>query len=207
MRFFMIVFLLFATTLQSQQSKTRTVPCGEKGERLATYWYYTAVLDGIRPPGPRSLVSISLSPTPESKLVLRTDGNKYELLRGAPKENISAFLDRLDSSCQLPLNPRQTVDRIAMNWATTEIPRAKFEELHRDFTTALVQYSTNAQTRFASVLTEGGVVHVHTPQYVVVYENGGFEHIEVEAWDDTENPDKMNPIIKWIHTILNLAKS
>jgi hypothetical protein len=32
----------------------------------------------------------------------------------------------------------------------------------------------------------------------------GVSNIKVEAWDDTEDSGKINPVVKWVHTILEL---
>jgi hypothetical protein len=103
-------------------------------------------------------------------------------------------------------NPAEAVDLIKVNWEKVEIPHAKFEQLHRDLTSALSQYSSNIQARFALVLLKGGVQHLHKQEYAVVYDNKGFERIKVEAWDDTDDPTRMNPVIKWVHAILKLSK-
>ena len=66
------------------------------------------------------------------------------------------------------------------------------------------QYSSNIQARFTSVLANGDLEHLHAPIYAVVYDNKGLEHIKVEAWDDSEGSGKMNPVVKWVDTILKL---
>jgi hypothetical protein len=40
-------------------------------------------------------------------------------------------------------------------------------------------------------------VVLHSAEYRVAYESFGFEQFELRAFDDTEDPSKMNPIVRW----------
>lgn len=205
MRTAIAIVLLLTAQAQRHSSEVGVRPCPAGGQGLDTYWYYKAVLDQIRPPDwARYSLTISFSPKPQTKLILRTNGEKFELSRGEPDTNVSDLLEALDRACRLPPNPADAADMIKVNWENAEVSAGDFGRLHSDFTAALSRYTTDIQMRYASVLSEGGVIHLHTPEYSIVYDNHGFEHIEVEAWDETGDPVKMNPLIKWVHAILKL---
>lgn len=171
---------------------------------VLTNCYYQAVLEAIRPPGwQESRVTISFGD--EFKYILRTNGKRFVLLKGSPAGDIYKQLQSLDLSRRLPPDPGKAVDLVSYTWKTTELSAAEFNRLHQDFTSALTQYVSAIQTRYAKVLEKGGVLHLHTPQYLVVYDNRGFEHVSVEAWDDTQDPAKASRIIAWVHTVQNLA--
>src|SRR5277367_3304245 len=100
--------LFSAALLQGQQQRAQTNPaaaCGDQSVGLPDF-YYEAVLERIRPPVRHWLISITMGG--ESKLVLWTDGNKFELWKDMPdipEKNIDRFLLDLDQSCHLPPDP------------------------------------------------------------------------------------------------------
>jgi hypothetical protein len=61
------------------------------------------------------------------------------------------------------------------------------------------------QKRYGSLLETGETVqHLHSAEYTVVYDNN-FEHLEARAYDTTDDPAKMDPIVRWAHKVLLLA--
>jgi len=206
MRFILSIVFLHAVLLQGQQAKPGKT-CGDSGQGLTTYWYDRAVWEHIQPDGwSSSLIRISISVNAESKLVLMAVRDNFELVRGAPEGNFYKVLDAMDQSCQLALDPSETAKRVRINWQRSELSPSMFSQIHRDFTGALSQYVSNVQARYTSVLRNGGVQMLHAAEFSVVYDNFGFEHLEISAYDWTDDPQKMDPVIKWARGMLKLSE-
>jgi hypothetical protein len=201
-------FIFLSAALLNGQEHNPAKTCGEHGQGLLTDAYYQAVLErALRPPNERmSLISISVSgPYAQWRLVLRERGSKFELLRGTTESHVYESLADLDATCQLPSDVI-SAERLKVKWESVELPAAKFGQLHREFTSALSQYASNVQARYAPLLATGTFsITFHVPEYTVLYDNRS-EHIEIRAVDSTPDPDKMDPIVKWTHSVLKLGE-
>jgi hypothetical protein len=204
MRFLMTIAFLCAGLAQGQQPSG--APCGEQGQGFFSQSYYEGVLHTIRPPDwNHSLISISFFIKGETKLVLRTDGKTFELLRGRPEHAIVFSLEAADRLCMLPLDPVKALDLVQINWEQVAISRSTFDQLHREFTAALGKHMSGVQGQYAELLkTRQVMVHLHTPEYSVLYDNGD-ERIEVRAIDSTDDPTKKDPVVTWVQAILKIA--
>ena len=206
MRSFIVAALVLfsAALLQGQKPQAQTNPgaaCGDQSVGLPDF-YYEAVLEHIQPPVGRGVISIMMGG--EKKLVLWTDGEKFQLLMDTPdtaQEGINKFLLDLDQSCRLPADPADAAALIKVKWESKELSPVQFAQIHRDFTSALSQYVSKIQERYGS---RALVEYLDAIRFSIVYDNN-HEHIEVEAWDVPEN-GKTSPMIKWAHEFRKLAK-
>jgi hypothetical protein len=194
---FAVAFVLVLSSLVygQEEAKPGAVCTGKHNENL-TYMYALDVMQQLQPPGD-SLILVSVSADSESKLVLRISQppTAYELWRGVPEENLYNLLLRLQDSCLLPPNPYEAVKLVRIKWQRLVLPRDSFQTMYNDFSLALAQYSSAVATRPATI--RGGRVVLHSAEYRVAYESSGFEQFELRAFDDTEDPSKMNPIVRW----------
>lgn len=206
MRSIAIAFLLSCVVVtMAQQQRPRTNPpsaCGDQSLGIPAF-YYEAVVSHFEPPGfHKSLISIAEGA--EIKVVLVTDGEKFELWTdtpNTPQENVNEFLLNLDQSCRLPPDPADAANLIKVKWESKELSSDQFAQLHRAFTTALSQYVVNAQNRYNSlIVTPMLSIYTDAIRYPIVYYNNQ-EHIEVEAWDIPEDP-----IVAWVHKLKKLAE-
>jgi len=207
-RLFVALLFFPAVLLQAQQPEG-PAPCGERGQGLATYSYYEAVLDRVHPPDwAQQAITISVTAAgPDTKFILRTDGRSFELLRGTPEKSIYSLLDNLDHSCALPPNPVKAADDLVkVRWERTSLSPGEFRELHTAFALALSKDASNIHSGYASFLTSG-VVHIHTPEYTVVYDNGGRHHLSVRLDDSTDDPSKMDPMVRWVRELLRRSQA
>jgi hypothetical protein len=204
MRYLMLLITVSMTPLVAQQRKM-VGPRATAPESCVSEAYYEAVLHAIRPPQ-WQVSRISITFGSEFRYVVKVDGTSAELLKGIPDGNILKQLQDLDAAGKLPYDPDEAVGLLAYTWHRKPIPIIKFKQLHIEFMAALENYVSDSQKRFNTVLTEGGVLHLHSPEYSIRYDNHGFEHINVIAWDDTDDPTKTRPLIKWVHEILKLSE-
>jgi len=214
MPFTIAAIIILSALAQGQQldlekQQAHAEKCGVQAQGLLTYWYSQAVWEHILPQDrPRSLItiSVSLTGTPSKLIVRAADAVNFELLRGTPLENFDVALDNLNKSCRLPLNPIEAAKLIRTTWERVDLPSNKAAQIHRDFTTALSEYSANMQKRYNSLLSTALTFQrIHTAQYSVVYDNR-FEHAEVRADDVTDDPARMDPIVRWARGILKLSE-
>jgi hypothetical protein len=189
------VFVLSSLLYGQEEAKPRAVCTGKHDETL-TYMYSLDVIQHLQPPG-NSLILVSVSADSESKLVLRISQppTAYELWRGVPEENLYNLLSRLQDSCLLPPNPYEAVKLVRVKWQRLVLTQDTFQTMYNDFSLALAQYSSGVATRPKTI--RGGRIVMDSSVYTVAYDSFGFERFEVRAFDDTEDPSKMNPIIKW----------
>lgn len=200
-------FFVATATVGGQQPQFNPgTTCGRQSKGLPDFYYETVVRQ-IRPPEwPRSLIRISLGG--ERKLVLMTDGEKYELWTDTPdvpQGSIGEFLANLNESCRLPADPGKAVALISFKWETKELSRSKFEQLHLGFTRAVSAFASKAQRRYASLIkTKMGTIHLDSSYFQIVYDND-HEHIELGAWLD--NADKtMDPVVKWSRDLNSVGR-
>jgi hypothetical protein len=112
------------------------------------------------------------------------------------------FLFDLDEHCRLPLDPADAAKMIKLKWEKVDLSATQFAELHRQFTEALLSYTSRAQARYEPLLSEGyETVHLGAFQYPIVYDNQQ-EHIELKVWDAAGDP-----MVKWVHDLKQLAES
>jgi hypothetical protein len=205
------IVLVSAASLQAQQPRVQSKPgvvCSDKDRRMGRQdLYYFEVLRQIEPPDWKdSLISITVGG--EKKLVLWTDGKKFSLLTDTPettRKNIYDFFLDLDHSCRLPSDPAKAVGLIKIKWESKDLSSAQFADLHRTFTNALLQYVSNIQDRYTSMIeTQLSPLYLDAVRYTVVYDNH-YAHSEVDAWDVPEN-GKPNPMVNWVHELKKLGE-
>ena len=189
---------------------TAGVGCEDQSHALASGAYGLAVLEQVWPAAfPRSAgITIAVVFRPEISVLLHTDGTKFELWIGTanvPKNNVWNFLEDLAESCHLPPDPADAVKLLNIQWEAKELKPAQFEQLHKDFITALTDYVSTVRERsahFMSKRSQGGGVDASI--YPVVYDNS-WEHLKIEEWDLPVN-GKPSPIIKWVHELQSVAQ-
>ena len=155
------------------------------------------------------IIKITLTASGHKKLVLQTDGERFELLQGAPSdEDIWRRLDELGRLCQLPANPIVAVQKglIKREWRREQLSKRQFEGLYTKLTTALAESANHARTRFRDLIaTKESFVHFHSRRFEVVFDNR-FEHFKVDQDDFTDDPKAMDPVTKWCREVLELEK-
>jgi hypothetical protein len=198
------IVILQGSMLTGQQIKHAN--CGNPKVGVLTYSYSESVWQQLIPHDhqARPVIEITLSFGRKSKLLLRAiDRSNFELLRATLPQNIDKSLAELEDSCRLPPNSADAVDLIAVKWDTARLDPELFGRLHREFIAALAQQVMDAQNRYDSVLEKGGIISFDSQGYSVVYDNGGYEHVEVEGDDIARN--RTEPIIKWVQSVAGLA--
>jgi hypothetical protein len=205
----LVAFLLFSAPLLQAQDHKPISTCPGQGHGSATDSYYDAVVErSLRPANwQTSLITMSISVnSSESRLILREQSGKFELLRGTVQNSIHKLLLDLDSACKLPPNPIDAARRVKVDWESVQISPEQFDQMHREFAAGLSQYASIIQARYASLLSTGtAFVNLHTTQYSFVFDNK-YEHIEIRASDTTDDPSKMDPIVRWIRAVLKLSE-
>jgi hypothetical protein len=172
--------------------------------------YYDAVANRIWPPFlPRSQ-GITIAVGTEKKLLLHTDGQKFELITDTidmPEKNVYWFIRDLDDSGRLPPDPADAFKLLKIQWETKEISRAEFDKLYGDFVAALSQYVSTVQETSASYMATklwGG--YVDAGYWLVVYDNTT-QHFEIHAWDvPLDNKDKYDSMILWERELAKAAE-
>jgi hypothetical protein len=205
--------LLWAAPLWPQgQQPQQTQPsqganCGNTPALHQTTQYYDDVVRAIHPPFPASQ-GITILVGDEKKLVLHTDGEKFQLWTDTldmPAKNIWTFLNDLDDACHLPLNPADVVGLLKVKWQSQEISRAEFERLHTDFMTALAQYASGVQKKSAYFLaTRAEAFYLDASDYTIVYDNT-YQHFQIQA-PDVPDDHKVDPMIEWVHELQKAAE-
>jgi len=198
--------LISSAGVSAQQQTKRSVEhtCDETENHRLTDSYYKAVLSYIEPPAwDKSLIRITLGR--ERKLVLITDGEKYELDTDVPETSVYDFLTHLDESCRLPKDPKQAFSMIKVEWERSELSSAQFAQLHRDFTKALTEGVTQIQENYSAIIARKLYgVYVDAVRPSIVYEYSRLQ-IGIEIWDVQED-DKTDAIIEWVHTLQRLGE-
>ncbi|MGI0085835.1 MAG: hypothetical protein ACREBQ_12210 [Nitrososphaerales archaeon] len=195
-----VACLFTVVSLQGQQRHAKTnppAPCGDQSSGIPDF-YYQSVIGDFLPPGFRGSL-IHISEGAEIKLVLLTDGKKFELWTDTPEtpiRSVNQFLLDLDQSCRLPPDPDDAVALIKLKWESRELSPDQFAQLHRDFTNALSQYVANAQDRYSTLVTTQMLsIYPDAIRYPIVYYNN-HESIKIEAWDVPTDP-----VSKWVHEL------
>ena len=201
-----VILVLLATGLArgGQPSQIRPdggVKCGNAKDGIPPA-FYQAVIASVKPPEwKHPLISVTL--VDERNVVLATDGKKFKLWSSAPDiphATISEFLRDLDQSCRLPADPAEAARMLKTKWKSKELSAVEFNELHREFVTALTQYIANIPTRYHSIMKEGTVgVYVDTALYTVTYDNSE-NHVELEVWDDPK-PAYQKALVRWLRKL------
>jgi hypothetical protein len=203
MRLLWSLIMLTALTIEGQQPDA---PCGPKGQGLLSDAYFDGVMEQIaRPTSEPFLVSLSFLSSSEIRFVLRTDGKKFELWKGTAQTRIYQTLEAADARCELPMNPRKAASLIRMEWQRAELPKATFDQLHREFTEAVTKHASIAQSEYDSLLrTNSFSLYLDTPGYVVVYDNH-MEQMKIRTTDSNDARGRADPMNKWVHAIMELA--
>jgi hypothetical protein len=179
--------------------------CGDQRHGSLTDAYYRTVLErALRPPDwQTALITISVSVVgSETEFIVREQGGKFELLRGAPQDDIHAFLTALEASCDLPANPTETADRIKVMWDRKQLSATAFDKLHHEFTSALLRYVSEIQAQYQGLLTKrSALINLHVPEYCIIYDNKS-KHIEIRADDVASRSGKREPIVRWARAIM-----
>jgi len=208
---FLLVLMLAQTSMLWAQTiappPSKACPSLEDNTDTALYAgdvWRLVMPDSDIPGGP--VIMISVSTGSASKLILRTmDGKKFELLRGTHKQSLFEILNQLAVSCQLPVSADIAAKRISVHWETVEISSDKFAALHRSFTATLSQTMEDAQKRYGTVLVHGGRIIFHSPEFHVMYDNDGYEHIETVVQESGRKNDSSQLMVQWIHQLQILA--
>lgn len=206
----LVLTLSVGMSVHSQQKQVSTNPgskCGEQSKGLPDF-YYEAVLSNIRPPDWKaSLIRIVIGGNTE--LALWTNGEKFKLWTDTldnTKTSIEEFLLHLDRSCRLPADPADAASLIKVKWQSRDLSGDQFAQLHRDFTSALSQYSAKMQERYRPMIaTRTSVINLDNEGYSVVYDSS-YEHVELLAWNRNED-HPLNPMVSWVHELQKLAES
>lgn len=194
--------------LESQVNSGPGLPCTDNQRKMGgqDLFYFEAVKQ-IKPPEWKdSLIGITVGG--EVKLILWTDGRRFELITDTPKtpqkDIYDYFLD-LDRSCRLPPTPEQALKLVGFQWERKDLPASQFASLHRAFDTALGAYAAQMQNRYDSLIkTQMSPSYVDALRYSIIYDNQ-YEHVEVQAWDVPEH-GKSNAILNWVHGLKTLGE-
>ena len=199
------LIFLSAASGETQQKAAKTnpaAPCGHESAGLPGF-YYEAVVARLTPPHfERSLISVAEGA--EIKIVLMTDGEKFELWTDTPEtsqKSVNEFLLDLNQSCRLPPDPADAAGLIKLKWESRPISAAQFEQAHSEFTSAISQYVSKAQARYEHLIEERMLtMHLDTLRYPIVYDNQ-HEHIELDVWNSADDP-----MVKWVRQLKKLAE-
>lgn len=166
--------------------------------------YYHEVTKDIRPPGAEKFI-ITITVGTEQKIILRTDGQRFELLAGTPElpqHTVSDFLFNLAENCRLPADPAAAAALIKIKWERKQLEPAQFENLHKQFADALSQYVLHIEQRYPELIASGGVeMYLDAESHSVTYDNRNGEHIIVVV---QHNEDR--PMRDWIHQLKQLTE-
>jgi hypothetical protein len=175
---------------QQQRPGPRTLEsvCDDQHKGLASGAYVFAVIRQVWPPTiPRGGgISIAVVLRPAQKVILHTDGSKFQLWIGnlhVPEGSVWVFLGNLADSCSLPADPAEAVKLLQMGWESRELQKPEFDRLHTDFMKALSQYVESVQERsryFMAAKRYGG--GVDASRYLIVYDNS-WQHLEIDEWN------------------------
>lgn len=204
----MILVLPFCPVSARSQEKGRNhakpaAPCHRESTSIPGSYYWD-VISEFKPPHFENY-PISIAEGAEKKIVLVADGDKFEMWTDTPQisqKGVGDFLFDLDDHCRLPLDPADAAKMIKLKWEKVDLPAAQFAELHRQFTEALLHYTSRAQDRYEPTLsTKESVIYLDAFNYRIVYDNQQ-EHIELQVWDTAGDP-----MVKWVHDLKQLAES
>jgi hypothetical protein len=184
--------------------------CDEQKHALESGVYADCALKHVWPPAlPLSAgVSIAVQLRPAIKLLLHTDGSKFELWVGTaqiPKNNVLGFLEDLANSCKLPTDPANAVKLLNIGWEVKEVQRARFDQLHDDFLAALTEYTSSVKERTSYFMdTRLARVAVDATRYTIFYDNS-WQHFEIQEWDLPIN-GQVTPMVKWTRELEGIAE-
>jgi len=213
MRVFVLAALILipATLMRAQQPGQTNPgkPCGEESVNIPAY-YYESVLSRIEfglPSAPYDRPVIKIAVGAEIKLILWTDGEKYQLwtdIPQVPQESIGAFLFHLDDICQLPPDPWDAAAMIKITWEHKDLSADQFAQIHRDFIEALSKYVGKIQDRYSPLITTKQLfIYLDAWRHPIVYDNGDSEHIELRVWDVDEKDGA--PLLAWVRELQKLG--
>jgi hypothetical protein len=205
----LVTLMMLPATLMRAQQQGQTnpgKPCGEESVNIPAY-YYESVLSRIELKAPAGRALIKIAVGADIKLILWTDGEKYQLWTDVPEVsqgNIDAFLDHLDDICQLPPDPWDAAAMIKITWEHKDLSAAQFAKIHRDFTEALSKYVAKIQDRYSPLITtKQSLIYLDAWRHPIVYDNGDSEHIELRVWDVAAS-DKA-PLLAWVRELQKLG--
>lgn len=206
-----VLSIAIAIPMRGQSRSVRKTnppsPCGDESSGIPGF-YYEGVVDQFKPPGFKSAL-ITITEGAEEKLVLMTDGTKFELWSGTPQtpqKSVNRFLLDLDQACRLPADPANAAKLIHVNWESSEISSTEFGQLHHAFILALSQFASNADERYTQLLTEKMLsMHLDTVQYPITYDNA-YERVEVWVWNGPAK-DSDKAMLDWLQTLRRLAEN
>lgn len=184
------------------QRRNPASTCGDQSLGIPDF-YYQAVVAQWDPPGfQKSLIRISEGA--EIKIVIMTNGDKFEIWTDTPEtpqKNVNRFLLNLDQACRLPPDPADAAKLIHVSWDSRALTSEEFAQEHEDFTRALATYTTKMQDRYKTLMaTRMLSLYTDAIWYPIMYYNN-HEQVEVEAWD--VNTD---PVANWVHQLKKLAE-
>ncbi|MGC2528616.1 MAG: hypothetical protein WA639_12770 [Candidatus Acidiferrum sp.] len=208
------IALCSTSPLPSKQEQKATpisgVSCENAARALVSGEYVYGALKHVWPPSfPTSGgIAVAVEVKPAVKLLLHTDGTKFQLWTDTvdvPGGNVWDFLEKEAESCHLPPDPADAVKLLNISWESKELSKEQFDQLHRDFMTALSNYVLEVQERSAYFIRTkflgGGV---DASNYPIVYDNS-WEHFEIIDWDiPIEN--RTDPMIRWVHELQKFAE-
>lgn len=205
------VLLLSSPCIQEQSNNAPEpfVNCEAQKGALRSGAYGYAVMNHIWPPAfPVSFgITIAVQLTPQMKVFLHTNGDRFELWMGTaqvPGNNVWDFLGDLADSCRLPPDPADAVKLLNIRWEVKELQQKQFEQLHKDFMAALRGYVSMVQGRsaffMAHKLKGGGV---DSGIYPIVHDNS-WEHFEIDEWNLPVD-GQITPMVKWVRELQRFA--
>src|SRR5262249_825881 len=151
----------------------------------------------IRPPGPKWLIEISLYTSGNPKLILRTDTENFEFLRGTPTRELDESLHDLDRSCRLPPNPIDAVGLVKIKWERQKLSQSEWAKTHDELLDALLNYTADLRENHRKLLaTKSTYLQVHAAQYSVIYDAGTY-YVKARADDTIEEP----ALIRWAKSL------
>jgi hypothetical protein len=137
-RFNFVLFILFCGLPLLAQPNPQT-RCRSKGLGVRTDAYDDSVVDRVKPTDQFNSL-ITFVAEGEEKRVLRSDGDRFELLTNAfdtPKKKARQFLDALAESCHLPFDPNDAITLLQVKWETSEFTSEQLTPRHSDFLKAV----------------------------------------------------------------------
>ncbi len=112
----------------------------------------------------------------------------------------------MEKSCQLPADSHEAAKLLPFSWMTTEMTADEFASVHAEFISAYSELIADAGRRFRAILTHGGIIVLHAPEYLITYDNSGYEHTETLVDDVQEPRGDMSPLVPWVHRVLALSE-
>lgn len=151
------------------------------------------------------LIRISVTLDAHSKLILQAIDGRFEVSRGTLPKKVYGVLDDLEKSCHLPADADLAAKLLPFSWQTKELTADEFASLHADFIAGYSALMSDAGRRYRSILTNGGITVLHTPEYLITYDNGGYEHTEALVDDIEFTRGEVNPMVAWVHRVVAMS--